>query len=401
MDTTAIRMKEILQLVYIITFYITEVCHNVLATETRVVTTAPVSPVVEGEILSVHCQVWSLQKGQDVSLFRTSADGDARRIALISDGEALIASNTGTVFVAVRQMHDGSVVHFLSILNAAKEDAGEYSCKIETVADTNEELPIDSVYINIAYFPSDSDPKCSPDALPGPIQAGDEISLSCSSEVAYPEVTLQWTRSGSSKVFNSEITTSNGRTESHLKLQVGSGDNGKIFMCQVKSKGFPGQTKSCHIGPITVESNGKEPVINEEDRYVVTPPPFSLGDLPPFQESSNDQTENTIAIDKQQCLKSCSTENSSVMYWILATATASLLAFLFLILGVIMIVKYYRVPSQGHIPKTQYIPALHAGEEIYVEVESKRRDKSMYMSLEKPRKPEHMNFPTAMTPGEM
>ena len=395
-------MKETLQLVYVITLYITQLCHYVLATETRVVTTAPVSPVVEGEILSVHCQVWSLQKGQDVSLFRTSADGVASRIAVIVDGDALIASNTGTVFVAVRQMHDGSVVHFLSILGAAKEDAGKYSCKTETVADTDAKLPIDSVDINIAYFPSDPDPKCSPNELPSPIQAGEEISLSCSSEVAYPEVTLQWTRSGSSKVFNSETTTDNGRTESHLKLQIGSGDNGKVFTCQMKSKFFPERTKNCHIGPITVESNGEEPDINEEDRYVVTPPPFSLGNLPPFeQESNNDQIEDTDAVDKQQCLKSCSTENSSVMYWILATATASLLAFLFLILGVIMIVKYYRVPSQGHIPKTQYIPALHAGEEIYVEVESKRRDKSMYMSLEKPRKPAHMNFPTAMTPGEM
>ncbi|XP_072022863.1 uncharacterized protein [Amphiura filiformis] len=400
MDTTK-RLLRISQLFYLILIQFTEIWNFAIASETRVVTRAPVSPVVEGEILSVHCQVWNLQKGQEVTFIRSPENGEQVRIAFIVDGEPLIVSNTGgTVFVAVRQMHsDGSVVYFLSILDAAKEDAGEYSCKINSVGNSEGVLPSDSVYINIAYFPSEPSPVCEHGELET-LSAGDEMTLLCTSENAYPEVSIQWTRSGSSESLISEKISRDGRTGALLKRRVTEHDSGKIFLCQVTSRSFPSRTESCHVGPITVRPNGNAPAAaadtpNVKPKYGSTKSPSGLDVLTKHFDNKGQDSAN---FDKQKCWKTCS-ESSSVMYWILATAAASILALTFMILGIVMICKYYRIPENDSIPHgAQYIPTLHTGEEIYVEVESKRRDKSMYMSLEKPRKPEHLSFPTT---GEM
>ncbi len=385
------------QLFHLVLMLFSELWNFAFASDTRVVTKAPVATVVEGEILSVHCQVWNLQKGQEVTFMRTPEDGDITRIAIIVEGEPLIVGNSGgTVFVAVRQMNDGSVVYFLSILNVAKTDAGKYECNIDDPGANDGDLPGDFVDIRIAYFPSEPGPLCSPGELSGPLTAGDEIVLQCTSEEAYPEVSVQWTRSGSPQVLPSEKMSLEGQSGALLRHTVTEHDSGKIFLCQVTSKSFSSRTASCHVGPIQVIPNPNAP--NEPDRpnikpkYDSTKPPSNSGG-----DFITHKKQDSATIE-EKCWETCS-EDSSVMYWILATIAASIFALTFMIAGIIMIFKYYRIPETDDIPKTQYIPTLHTGEEIYVEVESKRcRDKSMYMSLEKPRKPEHLSFPMS---GEM
>ena len=215
--------------------------------ETTVKSTSPVNPLKQEGILSLHCQVFNLQKGQEVSIFY---QGNNQRKRLSLNDNVVDPDEEQRIFLAVRQLDGGSFVYFLSIITATISDAGKYSC---TIMDTASEIPTlvasDSDDINVQYFPADIYPMCNPNKQIR-VHAGRTVSLNCSSQMGYPSVSLIWTREG--ETLSSTLHTGENRVDSMLHFKPKLEDNRVIFVCTAQSEAFPDRTSSCHVGPITV-----------------------------------------------------------------------------------------------------------------------------------------------------
>ena len=348
--------------------------------ETRIEVSAPVNPIDEGAILSVHCQIWNLQKGQEVTIFRNrTKQGDIERLSL--DNKVHIEDNN--VFLAERQMLDGSVVYFLSIMAATRTDEGEYYCKISSVTGSGSRDPIDSVKIHFTYFPSEPDPLCSPKG-PLTVNEGSDVSFDCSSALGNPTVSIQWKRAGSSSMLksNGQRRITNGRVHNSLTFKPSQTNSGAVYICTIKSPVFPSQERTCHVGPITVVkrdgtpypvSVDREPIDIIENQITVKPTSYVVNSITQKTEEFSCDDQCPVLIP-----------GSPVQFWIIATIAAAILTLIFLILGIVIMIKYYRLTN---LPKVEYMSALPHSEEIYVEVDGKRRENCMYMSLEKSKKP--------------
>ena len=121
--------------------------------ETTIEVTSPIERVVEGGILSVHCQVWNLESGHEVSIFRTVNTG-THRISLNGNVPQEVDSR---IYLAVRQAHGGSKIYFLTIIEASKQDEGKYECKVINTIGRVAQIAVDSIDLKVEYFPSDSD----------------------------------------------------------------------------------------------------------------------------------------------------------------------------------------------------------------------------------------------------
>ena len=355
--------------------------------ETRIEVSAPVNPIDEGAILSVHCQIWNLQKGQEVTIFRNrTKQGVIERLSL--DNKVHIEDNN--VFLAERQMLDGSVVYFLSIMAATRTDEGEYSCKISSVTGSGSHDPIDSVKIHFTYFPSEPAPLCSPNG-PLTVKEGSDVSFECSSALGNPIVSIQWKRAGTASMLKSNVEKriTNGRVHSSLSFTPSQTNSGAVFICAIKSPAFPSIERTCHVGPITVINRNGDPYpvsVNRDSLSVDSEPIDIIGDQFTIKPTSYVMNSNTQKTEEFSCDEQCPVliPGSPIQFWIIATIAAAILTIIFLILGVVIMIKYYRLTN---LPKVEYMSALPHSEEIYVEVDGKRRENCMYMSLEKSKKP--------------
>ena len=364
-------------LIYVI--YITVQWHTCcVAANQRIAVTAPVNPVDNGQILSIHCQVWNLLKGQEVTILRNRTHGGSvERLSL----DNVIHKVDDNVFIAERQLQDGSVVYFLSIVGATRSDEGEYFCKVSSVFGRSETLS--SVGITFTYFPADTDPICNPSGS-RTVHEDTDALFDCSSAIGNPRVTVEWRRAGSTEILNNMKTiVVDGRLHVIYRLRPTRQDSGAVYTCTIRSVLFPKEERSCHVGPIEVIYDNMSPPINintEIPRHI----------LSQFTEEPFTQSADNVVIDDTNDAQTCddlcpvTSPGSPVHFWIIATVAAGLLTIVFLIVGIVLTVKYYRLSKTEFMaptPPASRIP--HRSEEIYVEVDGKRREHYMYMSLEK------------------
>ena len=340
-----------------------------LMAETKVTTTSPVNPVKKDGILSLHCQVFNIQEGQEVSIFYQ--DKNARKRLSLND-KVVDPDEEQRIFLAVRRLDGGSFVYFLSILTATIADAGKYSC---TIMDTTNVMPTlissDSVDINVQYFPADY-PICNPDKQIR-VHAGRTVSLNCSSEMGYPHVSLTWTKEG--ETLQSTSHNSENRVDSILYFVPKLEHNGAIFVCTAQSEAFPDRTRTCHVGPITV--------------YGVNTGVINTPLLPIDTNKHKTDVINTdIRLDEpdwtsvaEKCADSCPLLKSSVFYWIVSTTIACVFAFVFLFVGIVLLIKYNRM--SGNISRETYLARKPVSEDVYEKMEYIVNDRKMYMTLAK------------------
>ena len=339
--------------------------------ETTVTSTSPVNPVKQEGILSLHCQVFNLQDGQEVSIFYQS---NKQRKRLSLNDNVVDPDEEQRLFLAVRQLDGGSFVYFLSIIAATVSDAGKYSCTIMDTA--SDEIPTlvssDSVNINVQYFPADIYPICNPDKQIR-VHVGRTVSLNCSSEMGYPSVSLAWTREG--EKLSSTPHTGENRVDSIIHFKPRLEDNGAIFVCTAQSEAFPDRTRPCHVGPITVYG---------VDTGDMNTPLLPMG----TNEHKTDVTNTNTRLDEpdwpnvaEKCSNSCSPLKSSVLYWIVSTSIACVFAFVFLFVGIILLIKYNRM--SGNINRETYLARKPVSEDVYEKMEYIVNDRKMYMTLAK------------------
>ena len=342
------------------------VCFIFEAYSTKVTTTAPVNPVSKSELLSIHCHVRDLNPNHEVSIHRKLTNGKTERLSVDED---VPSSVDDRVFLAVRQLDNGAVVYFLTIIDVTRADEGLYSCK---VVNTEKTLKVAESKLNITvhYFPSD--PICS-QIKQLEVLEGTTISMNCTSEIGNPSVSIKWKRGTSGSAAPEAKQISRGDiTFSELKVQLTVTDTNSFFLCEITSKPFGSKTSSCHFGPFTVRPN---PGFVKDD---LETPDGTLSSV--MNTGGSDKGKiTTQPVSKEKCLEQCSPYSTSVLFWVIATVSSAIIALLFLIMGLTLIVKYMKIRKS----RERTFIAHRAGEDIYAEVENKG-DSRLYMSLQRP-----------------
>ncbi|XP_072038325.1 uncharacterized protein [Amphiura filiformis] len=346
---------------------------------TKVEILKPSSTAREGEMLTIYCRVWGLEKGNVVQhsrrLFET--DGITEHLSW-NDG---LLDNVGErFFLAVRHLSDGSSVYFLSILHVTRKDAGNYKCQLLIPTDTGfAEVDQDVVATDIFYFPS-SDPTCTSSLTRMTVSAGEEVTLNCSSEVGNPFVELTWSRTGDLSVPKSISyrDSADGKLKTELQFIASIKDTETVFLCQTKSPAFPGQNKGCHVGPISVfPSPSTEPIslASLENR---TPLPSN----PPLQTPT--------------CETLCPYFDTQTLPWMVASVGATILSLVFIVVDINLCFKLRHVENIREAASKPYsYPPLMRGHahDIYVELGPQKSrhgveslaESSNYMALQIPR----------------
>lgn len=354
--------------------------------QVKVALTTPINPVEQGGILSIHCQVWHLNSdNHEVTILRTTGETRVSHQKLSVD-ESVLQGVDDRVFLAERQLMDGSSVYFLSITEATRADEGEYFCKILENGITIREVESASVHLGVTYYPGDSDPFCSSANFKAdrPYLEGSTVSFNCSSATANPPVSLQWT-SGKrrSQVIQTREFVVDERSYSTMTLTLSRSDDGEIFVCQMTSVLFPGKLQTCHIGPLEV-TPGRDPydpnAHHPSAGLITTSPLDNINNKkPPTSGGGDDNKKGLVTVN--DCQELCPVQ-SRVIYWMVATVIAGALSLIFFIIAIALLVRYIRAPE---MTRTDYITARHKTDDIYSELECRQRigDGKVYMSLDK------------------
>ena len=357
----------------------------------------PNNQVQVGAVFAIHCQVWNLKEGQRVEIFQIA---DSRSYPL-SVGLSVVQEVDERVLLAIRHMSDGSVVYFLTVMDVSVHDEATYACKVIDTFPELVEVTSGTVNLRLMYFPSVTDPVCSAlsadDSVVGDYTAsssvteGDIVTFSCHSSPGNPDVSIAWLTQGSKPNFTQ--TKQDGRVYATMRMKIKANyHHGAIFVCQITSQAFPGLKQTCHIGPLNVIRDPNSPPALEE-----TLSPFKPAEvLTSPSVKPHDVTDKDLSV--KDCQNTCNlmNTNSPVIYWIITTLITSVLAMIFLIIGVTLMVKLCRFSSDNyensydyHEPglRLQQDPSTRFYREVTDSTSSRQRDgggNKMYMSLLKP-----------------
>lgn len=329
---------------------------------------APVNPVQQDGVFSLHCEVRNLRKSHEVTVLR-NIGGEIERLSVDKD---VLPSVDERVFISYKQVKEGNyVVYFLTVTQVQREDEGQYSCRVTDKA-TATQVVSASVDLKVMYFPSDSDPQCS-DNIPVEVREGQTITLNCSSEKAFPTVNLEWSQAGIR--LPTSVKTENGRVYSIANVRVSRSYSNAVFLCSVTSTAFPDRDKrSCHIGPFRVHY---DPSV--KDTNTLPPPPLvqtSIDTKPDINEPPSRGVNR-----EKNCRQLCPPASSKSFFWIVSTVIAAFLAVAFFIIGMILFIKYCRIPSQHEM---DFHPVRQSSDnKLYAELECRQTPMQVYMRTEK------------------
>lgn len=369
----------------------------------RLHVSAPSNPVRAGGILAVHCQVWDLTAGEEVTLFRRTA-GQADIERLTWDGGYAVGVEE-RVFIAERHVGDGSLVYFLTITDVVKIDEGDYTCMVFS-SKTMQPVASQTLSIQIYHFPEDPDPQCGPgDNVV--FTEGDIIPLNCSSRAGLPTVELTWRRNGGKPVISQTLFTErDGFVYAQLAYRVTRYDNGAVLVCELRSRAFPEETKNCHVGPLKVSFTPRDDdddlVVDDTDTwlqpdYSMNSPPTDINLDGSPNKNGDGITSSSGLIDVNRCKQECSLVQTPVSTWILLTFVIGGIAAILLIIGLVLLVKLQMFRDTDHhhhlqdsqhaakialnyAPKTQVLSLR--GDDVYEELEGRRQGETrMYMAL--------------------
>ena len=341
---------------------------------TRLTFSAPVNPVPEGGMLALHCQIWdfNFQDEHEVLISRVR-DGKTKRLSWNEE----IVGDQDTVFLAIRQLSDTSVVYFMSITDVVKDDAGDYECKVIDSSTLNV-IAVGSVNVKVNFYPTESNPECSIINDSTTLQSGEYLALNCSTRDGVPPVDVTWTRYGTNGKLKSNTHRDSGGAYGVSKFKVTYAHNQAVFWCTITSREFPGLEERCHVGPITVI---KAP--GEIDLLPTHKPTNIFGHLP-TTEIDRPNSGSKPGVTSTDCEQVCSSIDGPVRFWIIATVIGASLAILFCFIGVCLTCKI-RNESKTIARNAKYIrpSARTAMDDMYESLDRRCVDAKVYMAIEK------------------
>ena len=347
----------------------------------RVSVTTPVNFVPEGGIFSVHCRIYNLEIDHGVELVRTY-DSSSQRLSV--DTEVIVKDER--FFLAVRNLPDGSIVYFMSLMDVRRDDEASYGCKVISVYPRIAEIASDSKQLHVTFFPSKTDPSCEVDGNSLHVQEGVPVTFRCSAENGRPQIKLRWSRAaGSTKQIEeswSEIR--NDRKHSTLTFTPSVDDDGSIFFCRIVSSAFPGREPNCHLGPLSVIPDASVPRTNSikiNKKSEVTDS-NSILDIDPMMATPGSLPRDYTTDCHQKCP---GIYESNTLHWVIATIVTSFIAIIFLIIVIALALQYNHQNVQQKRHRTTYVaaPQQHrVTEDIYTSLERNVEHGKMYMMLD-------------------
>ena len=339
---------------------------------------APVNPVDSGGILSVYCHVGTIQDGHSVQIFRISSGVPP---TMLSINDKLLVDDDERLFLAVRQLADGTFVYLLSVMYARSSDGGLYQCKIINPYE-NTKIAEDSVDISFVYFPNTENPVCDGDTE---LLEGTRTTFTCSSDAGNPVVNLEWEKSGGSLSRNmrTEKDTSNGKTSMDLFVIATKELHNAVFTCKLTSSAFPSKLSTCHIGPLTITPRSPSMTI-----------PVDL-DIHTESTQRTDQPGEGNSVSSENIIDKCKDQcdlGTSGFFWIITTVISGVFAVVFCIIVVVLFVKYYHISSDidtvdHRIPHRPVHGGIYDELTTHSGLDHRERCK-MYMSLERSKNPD-------------
>ena len=361
------------------------------ASAVRIVSSAPVNPVDQNGVFALHCHIWDLAEDHQVSIYRSLSNFNDKYELLAVDNYVQPNVAEG-IFLAVRQMGDSSRVYFLTVGGVSKPDEGRYTCMVTGPPPRFEIVAEEATDMKVLYFPTDGSLSCSSmmqDQMSSPtmtLYEGVPARFNCSSsESGNPVVSIGWKQTGTDRrlLAADQITTGN-TVYSVLTYTPRLEDDKVVLICEMKSAAFPTPTgsRTCHIGPLTVRPKHK--AYTGGPVYVPTSKPLQ----PPANTNNNVPSITHTTNITEDCSQVCA---DTITYWIIATIFLSIVAFIFFAIAVVLSVKYCHLPVEeqpDYIAPyvTRRVPTLPGdiSDKLYVEVEHKRNNGQMYMSLQRP-----------------
>ena len=349
--------------------------------DVRIQLTAPVNPVEESGILSILCQVWELEDGHEVAIFRRSSDASVNKRLTVGDE---VANNVDDerIFVATRTPFDGSTIYFLSIMDVLRSDAGEYSCRISGTTESgrfNELLAVTTI-MDVTYFPDEN--SCSTSSVISSngyqLLPGKQLVIKCTSQKGNPTVRIEWNNTAIAyNIDPNDISygETDGEVYSELTLRSPHRNVKPVFICIIKSSQFPGKTKTCHVGPIDMIADPKAtPPVNANFPHPGSPTESSVVAFPKPPRNGADLGQS------HTCTEQCSAWNESTFYWIISAVVTFIFAIVLFITCIILFVRYNRLPSYQN-PKCIMRPQQR--DDIYTELDCRLNDNKLYLAIEK------------------
>ena len=341
---------------------------GVMAQDSEVEVTAPLNPVKEGDILSVHCRIERL--GTNTVMMYRNKNGKDEQLA---SGVIITSENDRTrnrMFIAKRLLKDGSQVFFLSVTDVTREDdEATYKCNVMKGADTKEDFGV--VHIAVQYFPMEGPTCTSSVSEPIDVPERTEVILNCTSQVGNPPVDVVWIKSGEDTTPVQVKFIRDDVVYSELTLRPTMKDNAGIYQCEVRSSVFreEHQINRCHIGPITVTENP------------TTPPPTVQTTSPaPVLTTIYRPPDPELT---EECREFCRLEQEpTIFYWTIATVVAGILAVVFLVMGIIILIKYCLALSNAKSDRGRGSRG-RPEDDVDAGVEFRRDDNRVYMSLDR------------------
>ncbi len=352
---------------------------GIKAADIRVSMSSPSGTVTVGGILAIRCQVWNLQKHLTVNILRNT---DAHPEQIVNGDEIVRGSERLNMFLATRPFADGSIIHFVTMVDISYSHGGEYVCKVINLGDVRN-VADDSVYINVYSLPANIYPFCtSTPNEPITLRVHDVLKTRCTSGKGAPTISMEWINTKSNVQISSREYYEGSLVHSETVIQVDESFHGAILSCDITSDGFPDWKRSCTIGPIRIKSHSS--TVHGKD---VNPNTVSTNDKNMVGPVQGGNTQYTGRCGE------CSSSNEMMEHYLtVATVGTGLLTILFIITTIIMCHKYHSISEQTRRQPTRVLASQQSVEPVYVSLQ--RRPQSTYsereyMTLEDPNNPDN------------
>ncbi len=198
-------------------------------------------------------------EGEDTTFFCLINNLNQNDIIQFSHNNITISVNTqilgdNRLYEVLRVDSRTFVRFYLTIKDTSRIDSGSYGCHV-----LSDGLPseISSSYasLSVYYLPSRSSPTCAIESSTVSMTfiSGDDILLSCQSEIGQPPVSLKWTSLDQTSITSSRISLSNPNTiTSRLSVQPQDGFIATCFL-EFDTDVFPLEPpRKCSLGPFTI-----------------------------------------------------------------------------------------------------------------------------------------------------
>ena len=163
---------------------------------------------------------------------------------ILTENTHIITGKNTSRYVA--KFSENNQLYRLIIQNTVEADEGVYACQIEFEVDGHSYKDIKEVHVRISfYLPPLNYPQCSIEPSTNLFDSS-VATFKCAVGNSNVDVTLKLS------LVSNDGLVEHLAEDSAKKRKVTSQDDGAMFICELASKTFPTEHRTCSAGPITV-----------------------------------------------------------------------------------------------------------------------------------------------------